>query len=279
MSSPGSEEKPPPHISCLKKLKHPLVTTKGAEVVIWKLEIPTDETVLTSWAKSLREHYCLDSEGDALREGTGLSRNDYLTTIVFPDKNVAPGPAIRAGDFAEILVNDYLEYILDYWVPREKYTEKATRNESIKGVDALGFFLIHPQKPSPKDRLIAFESKAQLTGRHYLNCLQQAVNDSAKDLFRRGYSLNATKRRLRAAGRFQQALIVQRFQNPSDNPYIFKSGAAAVLCDTAFDSKQIAKSIDVSAHSNMVNLELLIIRGKELMTLVHALYERAANEA
>ncbi len=279
MPSPVIKEKPPKHVRYLKKTRRPITTAEGIEAAVWKLELPSDEIVLSSWAKSFRTHYCLDSEIDALRAGTGLSRKDYLTTIVFPDKSIAPGPAVRAGDFAEILVNDYLEYFLGYWVPREKYAEKATRNESVKGVDTLGFFLVHPQKLSPKDRLIAFESKAQLTGSRYLNCLQTAINDSSKDLLRRAYSLNATKRRLLAAGRREKALIVQRFQDLADNPYMFRSGAAAVLCDTAFDQKTIAKSTTVSAHSNKANLELLVIRGKDLISLVHALYERAANEA
>ncbi len=279
MSSSKAQANLPRHLICLKKHRKPLITAEGKEVALWQIQLPNDESLLSGWAKSFREHYCLDSEIDALRAGTGLSRKDYLTTIVFPDKSIAPGPAVRAGDFAEILVSDYLEYLLDYWVPREKYAEKATRNESVKGVDILGFFLAHPQKPSPKDRLIAFESKAQLTGSRYLNCLQEAVNHSSKDLLRRAYSLNATKRRLLAAGRPQKALIVQRFQDLADNPYMFRSGAAAVLCDTAFDQKTIAKSTTVSAHNNKANLELLVIRGKDLISLVHALYERAANEA
>jgi hypothetical protein len=269
----------PKHIECIKRRRSPIITAEGKEVAVWELSVPENESLLSGWAKSFREHYCLDSEIDALRTGTGLSRKDYLINIIFPDKSIAPGPSIRAGDFAEILVNDYLEYILDYWVPREKYAEKATRNESIKGVDTLGFFLQEPQTPSAKDTLIAFEVKAQLTGNRYLNRLQDAIKDSSEDLVRRAYSLNATKRRLRAAGNLQQALIVQRFQNPTDHPYTFRSGAAAVLCETAFNEKEIAKATKASAHKNSSNLELLAIRGKELMSLVHSLYERAAHEA
>jgi hypothetical protein len=36
---------------------------------------------------------------------------------------------------------------------------------------------------------------------------------------------------------------------------------------------------DAAAHPNIANLKLIVIRGSALMDLVHALYERAANEA
>jgi hypothetical protein len=268
----------PQHIQCLRKHKKSIITAEGKEVTLWELAIPDEGALVSGWAKFFREHYCLDSEIDALREGTGFSRKDFLTNIIFPDVCTAPGPAVRAGDFAEILVSDSVEYVLGHWVPREKYAEKATRNESVKGVDILGFSLPEPSRPSPKDMLIAFEAKAQLTGSHYSDRLQAAIDNSSQDLVRRAYTLNATKRRLRAAGQIAQAQVVQRFQNISDRPYIFKSGAAAVLSETAFNEAEIGKSI-TSAHLNKENLDLLIIRGAELMDLVHALYKRAADEA
>ena len=76
----------------------------------------------------------------------------------------------------------------------------------------------------------------------------------------------------------EKVLVVQRFQNPSDHPYSYRSGAAAVLSDSAFNESLLQKTT-VSGHCNADNLELIVIRGKEMMALVHALYERAANEA
>ena len=55
--------------------------------------------------------------------------------------------------------------------------------------------------------------------------------------------------------------------------------AAAILSDAAFDEDEIVKSTKVSEHENKGNLDLIVIRGRGLMSLVHALYERAANEA
>ena len=80
----------------------------GAACEVWELEIPSDVARLSEWASRFRQTYCPDSDLDILREGTGKSRAEYLLELVFPDKGAAPGPAIRAGDFAELLVSDLL---------------------------------------------------------------------------------------------------------------------------------------------------------------------------
>jgi hypothetical protein len=268
----------PPHIANLKKCVAPLVTSDGCDVDVWELTVPTTAD-LSMWAAHFRQHYCSDTEIDTLRAGTGLTRAEYLTQLVFPDKSIAPGPGIRAGDFAELLVSDYVEFLLGYWVPREKYADKASRDESVKGVDILGFRLNSPTSSSPTDTFLAFEVKAQLSGDKYTGRLQTAIDDSSKDILRRAMTLNATKRRLLNAGQHDRALMVQRFQNQSDHPYIYRSGAAAVLSDSAYNEANLHTSTKVTGHQNVGNLELVVIRGKELMKLVHTLYERAANEA
>ena len=61
----------------------------------------------------------------------------------------------------------------------------------------------------------------------YAERLQTAVDDSTKDYLRSSYTLNATRRRLLNAGDNEHALVVRRFQNIADRPYVFTSGAAA----------------------------------------------------
>jgi hypothetical protein len=237
--------------------------------------------MLSEWAMHFRNHYCLDEELDALREGTGLSRKDFLVDLIFPDCREAPGPAVRAGDFSEILVSDYLEYVAGYWVPRDKYAEKAVRNESVKGVDVVGFHLVdgNPESLNPKDVLIAFEVKAKLTAKKYEETLQDAVEHSKKDFLRRALTLNAAKRRLLSQGRNEEALVVQRFQSPADYRYLYKSGAAAVVSDASYNAEQIAENTVVSSHPNSGQLDLMVIHGSDLMSLATALYDRAAHEA
>jgi len=240
--------------------------------------VPADDNLISSWAKAFRQHYCLDTEIDALIAGTPHSRTEYLTEIIFPDQHHPPGPSVRAGDFAELLVSDYLEFLLGYWVPRGKYSEKASRNESVKGVDIVGFKM-NGMSQSPNDSLLAFEVKAQLSGNACHGRLQLAIEHSAKDFYmRRAMTLNAIKRRLKRDGDEDGAQIVQRFQNLTDHPYIYRSGAAALLSDGAYDPSSIKTCVSAD-HGNQANLDILVIRGTDLMSLVHALYKVAADEA
>lgn len=129
----------------------------------------------------------------------------------------------------------------------------------------------------PDDELFVLESKSAMT-RAMENRLQDAINDSVKDKAREGMSLNAIKRRFHNRGAIAEVRRVQRFQNEADRPFRRISGAAAILDNNVFNQANLAAS-NASHHWNAENLKLLVIRGPCLMTLINALYERAANEA
>lgn len=147
------------HLDWLVDTGETLTTTDGKAVKIYKLSPQNNDEIFASWAKHFRNHYCLDIEIDALRAGTGLSRADYLLKYAFPGKSAPPGPSIRAGDFAEILLADYLEFLCQFWVPRFRYDEKDIRDESTKGADVIGFKFISSDETAG-DILSTFEAKA-----------------------------------------------------------------------------------------------------------------------
>ena len=118
------------HMGWLSGTGERLQTTDGNEVEVWEFRHEKDETVLSAWARHFRNHYCFDSEIDYWRRGYKCSRGEYLNTIKFPDPKDAPRPSIRAGDFGEVLVADFLEYLLGYWVPRTRYGDKNTHINS-----------------------------------------------------------------------------------------------------------------------------------------------------
>ena len=267
----------------LKTRTEKLQTADGKEVSVYELKVDLAQTAkVTAWAKHFREHYCLDSMLDRMRSGTGKTRAQYLTDLKFPDATEDFGPATRSGDFAEILVADLLEHYYGYWVPRTRYGDKKVRNESPKGTDVFGFKLVNgdPAKPSPRDSAIAVESKAQLKGRKAEARLQDAVDHSRKDWekFRLGESLNAAKQRLYDLSRDDEALRVERFQDPLGRPYVKESGAVAVYCSTLYN-EMIVAATDCKEHDNRDNLMLVVVHGRALMSLVHALYGSAADEA
>jgi hypothetical protein len=269
------------HRAWLKKSGKKLESKDGKPISVYELVMDdADVSTLKAWAKHFREHYCLDAKIDRLRKNTGKTRAGYLKDLVFPDATEDFGPAMRSGDFAEILIADLLESHLGYWVPRVRYLDKMVRNESPKGTDVLGFKLANgsPAVPSKKDALIAVESKAQMSGKQPKARLQDAVNDSMKDKWRIGESLNAIKRRLIDQDRDDEADRVERFQEGIKVPYVREAGAAAVLCSSVYSATSVSET-DCTMHENVENLKLVVVHSKELMKLVHALYERAANEA
>ncbi len=270
----------PPHMKWFVNSGNNISTPDGNNIEIWVLDYALDDVILSSWAKHFRTHYCLDEEIDFLREGYGYSRADYLNKIKFPDISISPGPSIRSGDFSEILVSDYLEYILGYWVPRTRYGSKVVRNESSKGCDTLAFKIVNPKKDTPEDTLAIFEAKAQfsISQKKANPRLQDAINDSIKDEIRRAESLNAIKQHLFDKKSFEESKRINRFQNPVDRPFKEISGAAALFSSHLFDSDLISQS-SVEHHPNHKNLKLIVIHGENMMALVHELYRRAADEA
>ena len=278
------------HLDWLVDTGKTLTTQNGIPIKVFELQHTEDEVILSRWAKHFRNHYCLDEDIDMLREGTGKSRSGYLNDLVFPDRGTRAGPATRAGDFGEILVSDYVEYILRYWVPRTRFSERQNRSNPTQGVDVLGLKMLDPHNQSRDDELLIYEVKGKLTSNardESQKRLEIAIKDSAKDFnIRKAESLNALKRYYHVRHERDKINIIQRFQNPIDNPYKELSGASAIILTGSVNDADISNiSTFVCGeesnenHPNQANLQLIIISGDNLMDLVHHLYERGADEA
>lgn len=265
------------HIKWLHKSNDKLQTLDGKIVEILDFDCLFDETIMSSWASHLRNHYCLDSNIDVFRNGTSLSRKEFLIKYKFPELHTKLGPAIRAGDFGEILVLDYLQYCKGYWVPRLKYADKSIRDESKKGSDVIGIKFFIEGNESPRDTLAIYEIKTQFSKKNY-SILQEAIDHSIKDQIRKGESLSALKQRLIELGQFHESKKVERFQSPTDKPYLEVSGATTIISNQVFDDTLLS-STEARKHPNYENLCLLIIRSDDFMKLIHLLYQKAADEA
>jgi len=265
------------HIDWLIDTGKVFTTSCGKSVPIYDFRYDmTNTQIMSEWAKHFRNHYCLDTELPFLAPN-GMSNSDFLLTLKFPNKSSALGPSIRAGDFSEILVADYLEFLRDCYVPRTRYDRKIIGNESSKGSDVIGFKR-NGKKPSKKDELIIYEVKAKLSENQKVNVLQTAINDSSKDERRLAESLNAIRQRLFDRKDFDGVTTISRFQDSIDSPYKTVYGAAAVVTNSSCCFATLGKSNSIN-HVSQNDLELLVIKGEKLMRLVHSLYARAANEA
>lgn len=269
------------HLNWISNSTAAVITSCGRPIKIYNFSYNLgDKATVSAWAKHFRNHYCTDSEIDSLCVPMKISRKAYLEKYKFPVKKAThkgekTGPATRAGDFAEILVSDFLTYRLHYWVPRVRYAFKTNPNSSDQGSDVVGMRLI--EFGATHDELIVYEVKAKFTGGP-MNRLQDAVDHSDKDKYRLAESLNAIRQRLKWTGHNSESDKVIRFQNPDDNPYPLKFGAAAVVTQTVFDEIKLSAT-DTNKHRNKDKLELLVIQGPEMMKLTHHLYQKAADEA
>lgn len=268
----------PGHLNWLVDTGERNATVCGREIEIWQLNPQDDAEILSNWARHFRNHYISDADLPFMVGGTGFDHSAYVRTILFPDARVAPGPSLRSGDFGEIIIADFIQYFLGYWCPRElRYQDRWNRNDSTKGCDVIGFKFANVGNPDPADELFIFESKSGMSATD-AHRLQDAIDDSIKDRLREGMSLNAIKRRFFDRGEMGDARKVERFQNEADRPFCRINGAAAILDEAVFAGTNLTAT-DGAAHFNQENLRLLVIRGPSLMKLVHALYERAADEA
>ncbi|MBD2790701.1 Hachiman antiphage defense system protein HamA [Xenorhabdus szentirmaii] len=262
------------HLKWLIDTGDVITTNCGKQAKVYRFDYDlADQATLKKWAKHFRNHYCLDREIDFLK-APGQTNSEYLLKMKFPSKIKAPGPSIRAGDFAEILVTDYLTYLQGFIVPRTRYDRKAVPNESTKGSDILAFKM--DPINSANDELLVYEVKAKLTGKPK-DVLQEAIDHSGKDELRLAESLNGIKQRMFDRNERSNISMISRFQDSVNKPYKQSFGAAAVCSDSVYDAT-ILSHADSSKHPHVSKLELIAFHGKELMELAHTLYEVAANE-
>lgn len=246
-----------------------IITDDGDNVEVFEL-IEIDEKAFKEWAVHFRQNYCEDSLLDRLVSGTGMTKKEYLLRHKFPDKTEGFGPGTRSGDFAELLISDYLEFTLKYFVPRERYRNKFNRSTSTQGTDVIGFKI--GDKISSDDELVTFEVKAQSTGKEAKNRLQEAIDDSYKDAVRKGETLSALKQKYLENHNDDKAKLIERFQNKPDRPYKEINGAAAVHDTTTYSEEKI-KKVETSRGPRW----LIAIKRSNLFDLVHKLYEEASQ--
>jgi hypothetical protein len=255
--------------------KESINISTGEQVDVYVLEKINDATIMKEWANHFRNNYCADKLLDQLREPNKLSRKDFLLQFKFPDKSLGFGPATRTGDFAELLVSDYLEFVFDYYVPKDRYNCKFNRSNSSQGTDVIGLKMLGDSH-SPNDEMVVFEVKGKAQKDTRDNRLQDAIDDAYKDYIRKGETLNAINQRAIERSDAKVSKLVSRFLNEVDRPYKMKYGAAAVYDEAAYsEAKNKASASKIGEPVSIT--WMIIIKREDLKDLITELYEEAAN--
>lgn len=242
-----------------------------------------DEDMMDEWARGFKRNYITEENEEELYKGTGLTKQQYLELMVFPNNRSSIGNSLMAGEFGELLVYDYFNFVLKYYTSRTRYLEKTASYDAIKGIDVICYNIKNIQIQSKNDSLVIAEVKTHSSKKgNCKNAIQKAIIDSDKaiidsnkDMLRISESLNAEKRRLIARKRFDEAKIVERFQNKPDNPYILDFFAVAVLESQVYSEDIVINLINNYIQKNNIPINMLIIHSEELSLLIKELYRRA----
>ena len=140
-----------PHLTWLKKLDQVVKSSCGKIIDVYEFNYDTNnDEIMSVWATHFRNHYCLDDEIDILK-APNQTRTEYLEKIKFPKKTGGFGPQIRAGDFAEILFSDFLQYLFQFHIPRTRYDRKKKQDLSTPGSDIIGYKIVENAESPDKD--------------------------------------------------------------------------------------------------------------------------------
>ena len=257
-----------------------IISSRGEEIQVYKFNTELlDDNSLNNWALGLRYNYIEKDLLELAISGTGLTKKEYLEKMIFPNPEVSQGAATMSGEFGELLVYDYINYVLEYYVPRVRYFNKVNPDMPVPGSDVIGYKMENYNKGSKNDKLLVAEVKTRSTisgnkTTAITETITKAIQGASKDRVRVGESLNAEKSKLLTRGRFRESKIVERFQNKTDNPYNLDFFAVAVM-DNELYSEQLILDVINNQNENIKFTNILIIHSKELKSFVRDLYKRA----
>ena len=255
--------------------ENPIYTNEGKKIEVFHLDIQDDPEIFEEWAKQFRRNYCSDDELQEMTNEINISSNEYLKNYKLPSDS-GIGLSTMSGDFGEIVVSDYLQYIEEYAVPRTRYDSKVNKDTSTQGSDVLGYK--KGDMTLQNDEIIVIEVKSSAsTGSSLTNKqrLQVAINHSDKDFERFSTSVVASYLKL-VKDNSDQADIVKRFLNTTDHPFNVIYGAVAVHSNQSYDIEFIKNAV-TQHHRAKENLRLLVIHSNELLNFIKRLYLKASE--
>ena len=243
----------------------------GIPLSCYKIEYDiTNEDVLNEWAEHIRKHYILDKDLESSIKTLHQTKKEHLENYIIPQKNHSMGPQTISGEFAEILIYDFIEHILDYFSLRGRHWGKSTPEQSVTGSDVLGIKM--NDEPSENDELIIVEVKAKLSSCDY-SVLENAKKDSDKDSFRHSLSLNYLRLKYESKGYNDLAKKVARFQEPTSHKYKTIYGASGITSIENLKDNRI-NEINGKDLNIQINNMIFFLHGKDLMNLAYDLYGR-----
>lgn len=245
----------------------------GTSVSCWCLEWESDDTALDAWALHMRRHYIGDKKLKFICEQRREKPETYLPRVVIPEEK--DPRHVRNGDFAEILISDVLEYLLQYAVPRYKQCGRKDKNTSEHGTDVIAYQINEPRGKTNTDRLLAVEVKSDASGtteKQFLQRVKKATDDSKKDPNRVPMTLDYMIDQAINAEDFRIRDELIRFTDKGGLTFETVYGSAVI---TSYGTPNYVLSGKSPSEMNLRKDELLIIvHAQKFTELINSLYNR-----
>ena len=246
------------------------VSIEGCNVECFRLEGSIDDAALVEWSQHIRRHYIRDDELHEYSEYYQIGENEYLREWVIPDV-----PQIIAGDFAEIVISDLVQFVEGYEVPRYKQHNRSDKNSSEHGTDIVAFKMKNPPSPSKFDELLAIEVKSRSSSTNLKGAISDAAKDSPKDRSRIAMTLAYySKRSLNAKDDITSSEL-KRFMNASEHP--FKEAFAIAAIAGTDDVERHLEGLSASDLCVAEGETVFVIHKLHLMDLIREIYDRCAS--
>lgn len=245
-------------------------TTSGNIVHCYCLDTLFDEATLQEWAHRIRDAY-VDDETISKLINNGVNIKAFLDARI-PKSDNKRGCSMISGDFAELLMTDFREYILKENAFRGKLESKPTPNSPIQGCDILTYII--DGKDSTNDQLIVTESKSVISSTNY-TVLSDAAMHSGKDSTRIGETLAFLTQFYLNKNDYKNYEKVIRFTKKAELPFSEKFEASGITVCCCLDEKLVNNALETIKDAQKI---VYFIHGSNLKELAYDLYRRAIDD-
>jgi len=256
----------PQYISHFIENNANITLNSGESVIVYSISNDLTETELNEWAKHILAHYI--SQDDIINgaKSNKISEQKFIENYVLP--SISNQTKDVSGNFGEIIFCDFIEFVLEYSVPRYKLYGNPPGNPT-QGIDIIAYKM--NTYPDPDDTILYAETKAVLSKTNF-NKLQNAINDIEKRKDKDfALALNTAWRKLELIGNINESIKIKRFLDSEKSCKRSKSAGLITTANACNTEDFVGVNI-----SNDNTIETHVIYAPDLWELAKDLWKRAS---
>ena len=240
---------------------------------------------------------------DFLQEGVEFYRNAFISdedleTVIMElggtraeriQEFIPTAPIIKSGDFGEILT--YLIFSSlhpEYNIKPLRWRWQEDVNRAVHFTDIMWLYCPDIANPQATDKMLTIEVKTKATNPGKDSSLNNAIEGALTDSITRDtLTLAYMKRQYLRDKQYEEAKVVERFENSVQFPYHGSYNAVAVV-DSDYLVKNHIANLDVNQiakvrnwnHANAANnkkMSLFVVPVKALKQLYENMYQNVLN--